>query len=59
MPDNNTNGMLEDFISFLIPKKDRLLEVAQSTLKDIEVKDYKKVPDNRPGHLFNIHQLAH
>ncbi|MDR1493635.1 MAG: hypothetical protein LBT05_13065 [Planctomycetaceae bacterium] len=36
MPDNNTNGMLEDFISFLVPKDDKLLPIADSTLNDIE-----------------------
>lgn len=38
MPNNNTNGMLEDFISFLIPDDDKLLPIAQSTLETIESK---------------------
>lgn len=36
MPDNNTNGMLEDFIRFLIPDRDALLPIAESTLDSIE-----------------------
>ena len=36
MPNNDLNGMLEDFISFLIPKEDKLLPVANQTLEAIE-----------------------
>ena len=36
MPNNELNGMLEDFISFLIPKEDKLLQVANQTLNAIE-----------------------
>jgi hypothetical protein len=36
MPNNRLNGMLEDFISFLIPKDDPLLKVANNTLDSIE-----------------------
>ena len=36
MPDNKDNGMLEDFISFLVPENDQLLPVADSTLIEIE-----------------------
>ena len=36
MPDNKINGMLEDFISFLIPEGDQLLPMVNSTLEDIE-----------------------
>lgn len=36
MPNNNLNGMLEDFISFLVPKEDKLLPIVNSTLEDIE-----------------------
>ncbi|OAV72187.1 hypothetical protein Barb4_00120 [Bacteroidales bacterium Barb4] len=42
MPDNNSNGMLEDFISFLIPKEDQLLPAVHSTLSDIENKQLSK-----------------
>lgn len=38
MPNNNLNGMLEDFISFLIPKEDQLLPIVKSTLNYIEAK---------------------
>ena len=38
MPNNNINGMLEDFISFLIPEDDKLLPIVRTTLNDIESK---------------------
>ena len=37
MPDNRTDGMLEDFVTFLIPKGDRLLPIADKVLKEIEM----------------------
>ena len=42
MPNNNLNGMLEDFISFLVPKDDKLLPIVNSTLEDIEKKKLNK-----------------
>jgi hypothetical protein len=36
MPDNNLNGMLEDFISFLAPKDDKLFPIVNTTLDEIE-----------------------
>jgi hypothetical protein len=36
MPDNVVDGMLEDFIKFLIPEDDELLPVAENTLENIE-----------------------
>ncbi len=36
MPDNNLNGMLEDFIKFLVPDEDKLMPVVDSTLTKIE-----------------------
>ena len=39
MPDNNTKGMLEDFISFLVPDDDKLMPVVNTTLSEIESKD--------------------
>ena len=36
MPSNNINGMLEDFISFLVPKDDKLLPIVDATLNEIE-----------------------
>jgi hypothetical protein len=36
MPNNNINGMLEDFISFLVPEEDNLWPVAVATLENIE-----------------------
>ena len=42
MPNYNLNGMLEDFISFLVPKDDKLLPIVNSTLEDIERKKLNK-----------------
>jgi len=42
MPNNNLNGMLEDFISFLVPKGDKLLPIVNSTLDDIEKQKLNK-----------------
>ncbi|MDR0605132.1 MAG: hypothetical protein LBG80_12590 [Bacteroidales bacterium] len=42
MPNNNANGMLEDFITFLIPPEDKLLPVVHSTLNDIEFRQLNK-----------------
>ena len=39
MPNNNTNGMLEDFIKFLIPENDPLLPIVNDTLESIENKN--------------------
>lgn len=36
MPNNNQNGMLEDFISFLVPKEDKILPIVNDTLTNIE-----------------------
>lgn len=44
MPDNNLNGMLEDFVTFLIPKEDKLLPIINSTIEDIENKKLNKYP---------------
>lgn len=46
MPDNNSNGMLEDFISFLIPKDDKLLPKVEQVLSEIEeekLNQYKEI----------------
>lgn len=42
MPNNKTNGMLEDFISFLVPKDDLLFTIAKETLNSIENKKLNK-----------------
>ena len=36
MPNNNENGILEDFISFLVPKEDKILPIVNDTLTNIE-----------------------
>ncbi len=36
MPNNNLNGMLEDFIAFLVPKDDKLLPIVRTNLENIE-----------------------
>lgn len=47
MPNNNLNGMLEDFISFLVPKEDKLLPIVTSTLNSIETEN------------LNLYSLTH
>lgn len=42
MPNNNLNGMLEDFLSFLVPHDDKLLPVINATLADMELKKLNK-----------------
>lgn len=44
MPNNNLNGMLEDFISFLVPKEDKLLPIVKSTLNNIEAENLNSYP---------------
>jgi hypothetical protein len=48
MPNNQTNGMLEDFIRFLIPPDDNLLPIASSILLDLESKGLNRY--NNPLH---------
>ncbi len=46
MPNNELNGMLEDFIKFLIPENDQLLPITKNVLNDIETKklnQYKQI----------------
>lgn len=42
MPNNKLNGMLEDFITFLIPSDDCLLPIIQDNLNEIELKELNK-----------------
>jgi len=42
MPNNNTNGMLEDFIAFLVPPDDKLLPIVDAALNDIADKKLNK-----------------
>lgn len=42
MPNNHLSGMLEDFISFLVPKDDKLLPIVNSTLESIEKQQLNK-----------------
>jgi hypothetical protein len=42
MPDNNLNGILEDFISFLVPDSDELLPIVNNTLDEIENRKLNK-----------------
>jgi hypothetical protein len=48
MPNNNITGMLEDFISFLVPQNDKLLPIVDDTLDIIESKRLNKyLPTHR------------
>lgn len=42
MPDNNENGMLEDFVAFLIPQNDDIIHIVDSTLENIETLEKNK-----------------
>jgi hypothetical protein len=42
MPDNKTDGMLEDFIAFLVPEKDQLLPIADNVLLEMEQQHLNK-----------------
>lgn len=46
MPNNNINGMLEDFIAFLIPENDGLrpeVENALTQIESLELQQYKEI----------------
>jgi hypothetical protein len=42
MPNNNLNGMLEDFMSFLVPQDDKLLPIVKTTLEGLEANNLNK-----------------
>ncbi len=42
MPNNDKNGMLEDFVKYLIPKNDELMPVVENTLQVLEDKELSK-----------------
>jgi hypothetical protein len=42
MPNNDVNGMIEDFISFLVPSEDKLMPIVHSTLTEIENQNLNK-----------------
>lgn len=44
MPNNNINGMLEDFISFLIPNNDKVEPIVDGLLNEIEKQEINKYP---------------
>lgn len=46
MPNNQLNGMLEDFIQFLIPQDDALLEKTTGILEEIEREDIQKYKES-------------
>ncbi len=47
MPDNRLSGMLEDFVSFLIPHDDKLWGQALQSVANIPVKDRKFAPQHQ------------
>ena len=42
MPDNNTNGMLEDFIRFLVPDNDALMPIAEEVITNMESQNHHR-----------------
>ncbi len=50
MPDNNVNGMLEDFMRYLVPQDDLLMSYVEKTLTNLEsdnVNKYKSVHQSK------------
>ncbi|MDR0547016.1 MAG: hypothetical protein LBG77_05475, partial [Dysgonamonadaceae bacterium] len=45
MPNNTTTGMLEDFITFLVPQNDKLLPIVDTTLNHIETQKLHQYAD--------------
>lgn len=45
MPNNDLNGMIEDFISFLIPENDKLLPIVENHLSEIEAQNLNPYKD--------------
>jgi hypothetical protein len=45
MPNNNLNGMLEDFVATLAPPDDVLMAKADETLTSLEIEDIQKYKD--------------
>lgn len=45
MPNNETNGMIEDFIRFLVPDDDDLLPIVENHLLEIEVQNLNVYPN--------------
>jgi hypothetical protein len=42
MPNNSLNGMIEDFIKFLVPEDDQLLNIANDSINNIELEELNK-----------------
>jgi hypothetical protein len=42
MPNNSLNGMIEDFVKFLVPENDQLLDIANTSLNQIESGELNK-----------------
>lgn len=56
MPNNQVNGMLEDFIQFLVPNqgKNVLLEIAQTTVRNLPAKE--QLPANEAKRFSPTHE---
>jgi hypothetical protein len=52
MPNNNINGMLEDFIAFLIPENDDLKQEVEDVLSKIEATNLNKYKDIHRSKAF-------
>lgn len=46
MPNNQENGMLEDFINYLVPENDELMSYVEEVLRKIEEKGLQKYKTN-------------
>jgi hypothetical protein len=53
MPDNQTNGILEDFLRFLVPQKDALFRHVQSSVSTIPEADRRFSPLAEPKAIIH------
>jgi len=52
MPNNLINGMLEDFIKFLIPEEDALIPIVNTTLENVAASGFQKYSSAHKSKAF-------
>ena len=58
MPDNQANGMLEDFVAYLIPENDSISPIAKRYVQTIEDENLNRYPINHHSKAFIHSWLA-
>lgn len=54
MPDNRTNGILEDFLRFLVPRPNALLEHVEQSVADIPDEERRfRLPEDEPKAIIH------